>query len=83
MDKVLHIAFLCCLSLLTVSIKAHAKQAFTPSEYACNGIDKKIENINSSMRKGYTASQGERYREALRTLKKKRFSCKKKGYSVK
>lgn len=56
---------------------------FVPDKYNCAGIDNRIDKINDRMRQGYKVREGERLKEELRQLKKKRYSCRKKGYSVK
>lgn len=70
------------LSLLFIANSAFAKFNFEPTQYKCSGIELRIERINSKMRAGYTAREGERLKEELRTLKKQRYACKKKGLSV-
>ncbi len=59
-----------------------ANSKFTPSKYQCSGIEKRIDTINSRMRAGYSMREGEQLKEQLRSLKKQRYECKKKGFSV-
>ena len=70
------------LFLLLVSTTTLANDRFTPSEYTCAGIEKRIDHINSRMRAGYSAKEGERLKQELRALKKQRDVCKKKGFAV-
>ena len=70
------------LSLLFTSISSLASYEFEPSKYECQGIEKRIDIINSKMRAGYTSQEGERLKQELRQLKKQRNSCKSKGFSV-
>ena len=58
------------LFLFLVSTTTLAKDRFTPSDYACAGIEKRIDHINSRMRAGYSAKEGERLKQELRALKK-------------
>ena len=69
------------LLMLTVTYSS-ANSGFTPSKYQCAGIEQKIDNINSRMRAGYSTQEGEQLKEQLRKLKKQRYECKKKGFSV-
>ena len=71
------------LPLLFLSSPAFSASNFEPSKYSCSGIEKRIKNINSKMRSGYSAREGERLREELRTLKDHRYACKKKRFSTK
>ncbi|AFS35653.1 hypothetical protein MASE_00380 [Alteromonas macleodii ATCC 27126] len=59
-----------------------ANSQFIPSKYQCSGIEKRIDTINSRMRAGYSMREGEQLKEQLRSLKKQRYECKKKGFSV-
>ncbi|MFD3284711.1 hypothetical protein ACE41O_16510 [Alteromonas macleodii] len=70
------------LSLLFISVPSLASYEFEPSKYECQGIEKRIDIINSRMRAGYTNQEGERLKQELRQLKKQRNSCKSKGFSV-
>jgi len=70
------------LSLLFISAPSLGNYVFEPSKYNCQGIEKRIDNINSKMRAGYSSREGERLKEELRQLKKQRNSCKSKGFSV-
>jgi len=70
------------LFLFLVSTTTLAKDRFTPSDYACAGIEKRIDHINSRMRAGYSTKEGERLKQELRALKKQRDMCKKKGFAV-
>jgi hypothetical protein len=70
------------LSLLFTSVPSLASYEFEPSKYECQGIEKRIDIINSKMRAGYTNQEGERLKQELRQLKKQRNSCKNKGFSV-
>jgi len=53
------------------------------TEYHCSKVSRNIDSVNSQMRRGYSAQQGERLRERLRVLKKDKDLCKKKRYKVK
>lgn len=70
------------LSILFISAPSLASYEFEPSKYKCQGIEKRIDIINSKMRAGYTNQEGERLKQELRQLKKQRNSCKSKGFSV-
>jgi len=59
-----------------------ASSIYSVNKYSCAQVDEKIANINSQMRSGYSAQQGERFRDQLRSLKKLRDKCKKKKYST-
>ncbi|WP_159579908.1 hypothetical protein [Alteromonas sp. KUL106] len=69
------------LLMLTASY-SFANSDFKPSKYQCSGIEQRIEKINSRMRAGYSTKEGEQLKEQLRSLKKQRNECKKKGFSV-
>ena len=70
------------LLLLVAATYSFAGSNFTPSKYQCTGIEQRIDNINSKMRAGYSAREGEQLKNQLRNLKKQRYECKKKGFSV-
>ncbi len=70
------------LSLIFVSAPLLASYEFEPSKYSCQGIEKRIDKINSKMRAGYSSREGERLKDELRQLKKQRNSCKSKGFST-
>lgn len=70
------------LLLLVAATYSFAGSNFTPSKYQCAGIEQRIDNINSKMRAGYSAREGEQLKNQLRNLKKQRYECKKKGFSV-
>jgi hypothetical protein len=71
------------LPLLFISSPTFSASNFEPSKFNCSAIEKRIKNINSKMRAGYSAREGERLREELRTLKDHRYACKKKQFSTK
>ena len=56
---------------------AFASPTYSINKYSCSKVDSKISNINKKMRTGYSAQQGERLRDDLRSLKKQRGKCKK------
>ena len=70
------------LALLFISTNATAATHFTPTKYACSGIEQRIDTIKSKMRAGYSTREGEALKAELRELKDKRYACKKKGLSV-
>jgi hypothetical protein len=70
------------LPLLLTATYSLADSDFTPSKYRCAGIEQRIDNINSKMRAGYSTREGEQLKNQLRNLKKQRYECKKKGFSV-
>lgn len=70
------------LLLLVAATYSFAGSNFTPSKYQCAGIDQRIDNINSKMRAGYSAREGEQLKNQLRSLKQQRYECQKKGFSV-
>ena len=70
------------LLLLVAATYSFAGSNFTPSKYQCAGIEQRIDKINSKMRAGYSAREGEQLKNQLRNLKKQRYECKKKGFSV-
>jgi hypothetical protein len=43
------------------------------NELACAAVDRQIELLNAQMRQGYSAPQGERYREQWHALKQRRY----------
>jgi hypothetical protein len=43
------------------------------SQSACAAVDRQIEALNARMRQGYSAPQGERYREQWHALKQRRY----------
>lgn len=53
-----------------------ASSSYSINKYYCSTVDSKISNINSQMRAGYSAQQGERLRDKLRSLKTQRGKCK-------
>lgn len=71
------------ITILFISSPAFSVSNFEPSKYNCSGIEKRIKNINSKMRSGYSAREGERLREELRILKEHHYACKKKRFSTK
>jgi len=77
--------FFCFLIFIVVSSSAFAKKVKYPhiTEHYCSSVSKGIDSINSQMRRGYSASQGERLRDRLRVLKKDKDLCKKKRYKIK
>ena len=70
------------LPLLLTATYSLAGSDFNPSKYRCAGIEQRIDNINSEMRAGYGTREGEQLKNQLRNLKKQRYECKKKGFSV-
>ena len=70
------------LLLLVAATYSFAGSNFTPSKYQCAGIEQRIGKINSKMRAGYSAREGEQLKNQLRSLKQQRYECKKKGFSV-
>ncbi|WP_341502535.1 hypothetical protein [Gallaecimonas sp. GXIMD4217] len=67
---------------LGVPTLAHAKTDTKVTKYQCAGVEKKIKHVNSRLRAGYRAQEGEWLKERLRTLKELRHACKKKRYPV-
>jgi hypothetical protein len=67
---------------LAVSTTVMARADFKPSTKKCQGIDKKIDKVNSRLRNGYTVRKGERLKDQLRELKSNRFTCTTNGFSV-
>ena len=68
--------------LILTATYSSASSGFTPSKSQCAGIEQRIDDINSRMRAGYSTREGEQLKERLRNLKKQRYECKKKGFSV-
>jgi len=60
-----------------------AKYNYEVSDNNCAGLDNRIKNLNKKMRAGYSASQGEIWKEQYRKLNKQKYSCRKKRFSTK
>jgi hypothetical protein len=53
---------------------------YSVDKYSCSFVDNTISNINSRMRAGYSAQEGEQLRDELRKVKNQRDKCKKKKH---
>lgn len=71
------------LSLLLLSINIYAANKIIISANSCAGIDKKIENLNSNLRMGYSVKKGEALKKKLRKLKQQQYACKMKRFATK
>lgn len=67
-----------CIFLVTNIAVASSTDKVTKK--VCAAVGNKISSLNSQMRSGYSAQQGERLRNKERDLKKIRDKCKKKKY---
>jgi acetylornithine/succinyldiaminopimelate/putrescine aminotransferase len=74
--------FTLIIFILSSTTFAFASSTYSINKSSCAKVDSKISNINSQMRAGYSAQQGERLRDDLRGLKKQRDKCKKKKHST-
>ncbi|TDF34895.1 hypothetical protein EYS14_21160 [Alteromonadaceae bacterium M269] len=70
------------IATILISTTLHADDKYKASEYACHGVDKKIERIRKLQHQKHTSSKAEYYRNEKRELKKLQASCKKKKFST-
>jgi len=63
-------------------VLAFAKTTYNVNKTSCSYVDDNISTVNNHLRAGYSAQEGERLKERLRTLKKQRSDCNKKKYST-
>lgn len=64
------------------SSAANSRNDIRVSKYICASVGDDIDRINSQMRAGYNAREGERLRDRLRLLKKTKNKCKKSHYPI-
>jgi len=69
--------------LFMVSFDVSAVKKSPLTVVSCAGIDKKIQQINSSLRAGYNLKKGEMLKNKLRKLKKIKYACRMKRLSTK
>jgi uncharacterized protein len=70
------IKLLCSLLLITTALASHARTATTVERKTCEAkIQPKLDAIDSRLRAGYSASEGEQLKQRRRKLMEQREAC--------